>query len=84
MKRAHLGLYRYPIPTPQFNRISSSAGVLLLNCDAVMFRLTMGDEKVFWSSIGMINKARLLCALGASHLCCQCLKLGIKLFGGVE
>jgi hypothetical protein len=25
--------------------------VLLLNCDAVTFWLTMGDEKVFWSSI---------------------------------
>ena len=25
--------------------------VLLLNCDAVTFLLTMGDEKVFWSSI---------------------------------
>jgi hypothetical protein len=32
----------------------------------------------------MINKSLLLQALGGGHLCGQRLKLGIKLFGGVE
>ncbi len=40
--------------------------------------------EIFAESIGMINKSLVSYALGAGHLCGQCLKLGIELFGGVE